>query len=80
MTLAEQFNKEGFQKGMQQGVRNGLLKGVELAVTLKFETGLETDKLIELLKTTADIHQLKAVKNAIMKINSIPELIAVLSD
>ncbi len=91
MTLAEKWRNEGYERGMrkgrqegikqgvQQGIREGLLEGIELAVTLKYGSSSDQQKLLELIKNIKDIDRLKTLKNAIMNTGSIPELIESLS-
>ncbi len=78
MTLAERLRNEGFQigrqKGRQEGAIEGLIEGIVTAVTVKFGTGTDAKKLIELIKNIEDVDQLKAVNTAVIKAQSIPEM------
>ena len=80
MTIIEKWIDEGYQKGVRQGVQEGLTEGIVLAVNLKFGPGPESDKLIEMIKNVKEVDRLKALKDAILKVSTVPELMHILGN
>ncbi len=74
-TIAEQWEKKGFEKGMekgiqqgmqqgmQQGIREGLLEAIELGLKLKF--GARGLKLYAGIRKIEEVEQLRSIKEAI---------------
>lgn len=65
---------------LQVGVREGLLEGLVLAVHLKFGVNPESDRLVQVIQNPQDLERIKALKHAILKANTISELVGVASE